>query len=274
MKLETFVRERSRSNEDTVRRYLRTIRQFTGWLGSRKLDLETVQEYQGWLAERYGPNSLASNITSAINLYLAYRGMDIKLRRPRKEVAPNPKLISDAEYKAVLSRIADSEERLAIRLLHDSLLRPSDVVSIRLADLDRSEGITVIRKRTQKTGAISESILSKETADELAAYIEGHGITDYVFVGESKPFRHRTWPNAVLRKHGAEGITPRTFRRTGASRWGEDLASLMAQGGWTDPRTVLKHYRKNLRDRHVREFESVMGPAADREPEEDPAGYR
>ena len=273
MKLEAFVREHSRSNEETVRRYLRTIHKFTGWLGSRHLDVETLQEYEAWLKQRYGPNSLASNITSAINLYLRWKGTDLKLRRPSKQVAANPKLVSDKEYEAILARIPDLEERLVVRILHDSLLRPSDVVSIRLADLDTSEGVTIIRKRTQKTGAISESILAKETVDHLTAYIAARGITDYVFVGESKPFRHRTWPNAVLRKHGAEGVTPRTFRRTGATRWGEDMRSLMAQGGWNDLRTVMV-YRRNLRERHLREFESAMGPARDREPEEDPPGYR
>ena len=119
---------------------------------------------------------------------------------------------------------------------------------------------------------VSESILSAETAEELRAYLVS-GRTDYLF--ESKPgkLRHRTWPNGVLKKQGAEGISPRTFRRTGATLWGEDLKSLMAQGGWSDPRTVLKHYRKNLRERHLREFESVMGLVQDREPEDGPPGY-
>jgi integrase len=155
-------------------------------------------------------------------------------------------------------------------------LRPSDVVAIRLADLDTSEGVMVIRKRTQKTGAVSESILTKETAEALRAYIASAQVTDYLFRGETdKPHRHRhrTWPNGVLRKHHAKGITPRTFRRTGATNWGDDLTSLMAQGGWSDARTVLKHYRQNLRERHLKELETSVGPAADHNPDQDVPGY-
>jgi integrase len=272
VKLEVFIRAHASDNPETIKLYLREARRFTGWLGSRPLDLETVQEYEDWLKAHYKANSLSNKVTG-VNLYLKWRETDFRIRRPSKQVAANPKIVSDQEYHAVLERIKEPAERLVVRILHDSLLRPSDVVKIRLADLGRSEGVTIIRKATQKTGAVSESILTKETAAELDRYIESARIADYVFPGESgRPCRHRTWPNGVLRKYGADGITPRTFRRTGATKWGEDLTSLMAQGGWSDPRTVLKHYRKNLRDRHLREFESAIGPASDRD-DEGPSGY-
>ena len=132
----------------------------------------------------------------------------------------------------------------------------------------------MIRRRTQKTGTIAESVLTKETASELAAFINATGAMDYVFRGETdKPHRHRTWPNAVLRKHHAEGITPRTFRRTLATNWGDDLRSLMSQGGWSDPKTILLHYRRDVRERHLREFEKAVGPARDPEPDSDLPGY-
>src|SRR2546421_3666972 len=164
---------------------------------------------------RYKANSLSNKVTG-VNLYLKWRGTDFKMRRPPKQVIANPKLISEDEYRAVLARITDPAEHLVVRILHDSLLRPSDVVRIQIADLDTSEGVTVIRKMTQKTGAVSESMLTRETAAELAAYVASGRVKDYLFPGESeRPCRHRTWPNAVLRKYGANGITPRTFRRTG-----------------------------------------------------------
>ena len=272
MKLEAFIAANSTGAPETVKLYLRVIRQFTGWLGSRALSAETLVEYEAWLRSRYRPNSLYNKVC-ALNLYLKWRKTELRVRRPPREYVANPRLITPSEYAEIVGRITDPMERLVVRLLHDSLLRPSDVVSIRLADLDTSEGVTIVRMRTKKTGSVSESILTKETADELADYVRKSGVSDYLFPGDGGPHRNRTWPNQVLRKHHADGISPRTFRRTGATRWGDDITSLMAQGGWTDPQTVLKHYRKNVRARHLREFEAAVGPAKDEDPDDGLPGY-
>jgi len=257
--LAVYVRANTNGNPETVRRYLKAISQFVGWLGSRKLTLEAVQEFETWASVKYRRNSLQP-LAVAVNLYLRWKGADYRMKRPPREIAANPKLVTAAEYESVLARVTDPAERLVVRVLHDSLLRPSDVVTLRLADLSHEDGVTVIRRVTKKTGAICESVLSRETADELRDYLVAQGIADYIFPFRGKS-RHRTWPNAILRRHGAEGISPRTFRRSGATAWGDDLASLMAQGGWTDPKTVLTHYRKDVRERHIRAFERAIGPA-------------
>ncbi len=261
-------------NLETRKRYESVVKSFNGWRGSRPLTDATVQEYREKLLGEYKPNSL-SNMVAAINLYLESKGVEARIRRPPKEIAANPKLVKADEYAALLARVPNTEERLAVRLLHDTGLRPSDIVTVRLSDLDTTDGITSVRKRTRKTGAVTDSLLSKETAAELKAYVETAGVTDFIFRGETdKPHRHRTWPNAVLRKHGAEGITPRTFRRTLATNWTEDTTSLMAQGGWTDSKTIFLHYRRDVRSRHVQAFEKAVGPARDPEPEDELQGYR
>src|SRR5207247_3851321 len=178
-----------------------------------------------------------------------------------------PKIISNKEYEAILERIPNAEERLVVRLLHDTGLRPSDIVDIALKDIAMEDGVTIIRKATRKTGTIAESVVTKETATELAEYLKKSGVTAHIFPGEtSMPHRHRTWPNAVLRKHHAEGITPRTFRRTLATNWGDDLRSLMSQAGWSDPKTILLHYRRDVRERHIREAEKAIGQVREPDP--------
>ncbi|HEX9341182.1 MAG TPA: site-specific integrase [Thermoplasmata archaeon] len=274
MKFDVFIRANSQARtEDTIRLYLREAKRFQGWLGTRPLTLEAVQEYEAWLRSKFRQNSL-SNKVIGVNLYLKWKGLDARIRRPPKEIAANPKLVTDKEYRAILERIEDAEERLVVRLLHDTGMRPSDIVSLRLADIANEDDVVLLRRRTQKTGTIAESILSRETAAELHDYIEKSGVTDHIFRGETdKPHRHRTWPNAVLRKHHAEGITPRTFRRTLATNWGDDLRSLMSQAGWSDPKTILLHYRRDVLARHVREAEKVIGPVRDADDESDLPGY-
>src|SRR5438876_8445648 len=172
MKFDTFVRAHSRARtEESVRLYLREAKRFQGWLGTRALTLEAVQEYEAWLTSKFRQNSL-SNKVIGVNLYLKWKGIDARIRRPPKEIAANPKLVKSDEYAAILRRIEDAEERLVVRLLHDTGLRPSDIVNVRLADLATEDGVTLIRMRTQKTGTLAEPVLTRETAAELHDYIE------------------------------------------------------------------------------------------------------
>src|SRR3989442_11803271 len=103
-------------------------------------------------------------MVAAINLYLESKGVEARARRPPKEIAANPKLVKADEYAALLARIPNAEERLAVRLLHDTGLRPSDVVAGRSSALGTTDGITSGRKRTRKTRAGAGSPLSKGKA--------------------------------------------------------------------------------------------------------------
>jgi len=78
----------------------------------------------------------------------------------------------------------------------------------------------------------------------------------------------------VLARYGAAGISQRTFRRTGATRWNDDTASLIAQGGWKDPKTIFRHYRRNVRERHVKAFEQAMNIRMTADDRDDLPGYR
>lgn len=49
--------------------------------------------------------------------------------------------------------------------------------------------------------------------------------------------------------------------------------SLMAQGEWTDAKTIFLHYRRDVRARHVQAFEKAVGLVRDPEPDGNIAGY-
>ena len=267
--LAAFIKMRSHGNPQTLARYLRYIRRFQGWLGSRKLTAEAVNEYSDILAAKYVGNSRVP-MCAALNLLLMHRGAPWRFKSPGKSVDPNPRLYKPEEYEAILGTIADPAERLVVRLLHDSLLRPSDVAALRRDELDLTGRFAYIRKTTQKAGVNSESMLTPETRTELIAYLAASLEGDYLFPSPKRPGfpRHRTWPNKVLMAHGAEGISPRTFRRTGATLWPDDVKSLMVQGGWKSVQVIMDHYRRDREDRHVAAFEKAMGVKMD--PENDP----
>lgn len=273
MKLETFIRQQARVADSTVQLYVREARRFQGWLGTRPLNADAVQGYESWLKSRYKTNSL-SNKVSGVNLYLKWKGTDLRIRRPPKEYNMKPRLVEDDEYEALLARITDPMERLAIRISYDSGWSPIDVVAIRVPDVTFDDRITVIRKARTKTRVAAEAVLLSETAAELRAHIKANPKVEYVFPGDrrkGRAHRNRTWVNAVLKRYGMTTFTPRYFRSNLATRWdGADIKGLMTQAGWSDPKTIYSHYRSNVRERQVESLERATGQAAmKRDPDDD-----
>src|SRR3990172_7954746 len=73
--LAVYVKANSNGNPETVRRYLKAISQFVGWLGSRKLTLEAVQEFEEWAVtkgnEGHGYRRNVSSCASCTTRYSA-----------------------------------------------------------------------------------------------------------------------------------------------------------------------------------------------------------
>jgi len=275
MNFKAFVRSKAKGpiTDATLELYDRDRRRLQGRLGSQSLTVETAQELEAWLKSRSGkPNSQQRWIT-ALNWLLRWKGVDYQARRPPKEPNPHPRTVPEDEYARLLSRIADPMERLAVRISYDTGWSPSDVAAIRKADVDASD-IAIVRKVRQKTNVAAEAVLSKETADELRAFMASSPEGEYLFPGEGRPHRNRTWVNAVLRRNGST-FSPRAFRSNLATRWpGDDIKGLMVQGGWRDSRTIFEHYRGNVRERQIASFEAATGRSVKpREPDDELPGY-
>ena len=54
---------------------------------------------------------------------------------------------------------------------------------------------------------------------------------------------------------------------------GEESKSLMSEARWSDAKTILTHYRRDVRERQLREFEKAVGTARDPEPDPELPGY-
>jgi integrase len=158
----------------------------------------------------------------------------------------------------------------------DTFLRPCDVVTIPLSlvvlDGDHPR---IAGKRQRKTKARVMPFVTRETADVLRRYLEAYRPTEYLFeAAPGTPF-HRRWPLEVLRRATRraglpDDITPRVFRRTGATNWKGDVKDLAAQGGWADPKTIWKHYRLWQDERHWEAFERTFGETGKKPSEADP----
>ena len=67
-----FLYEEEKSG-NTIEKYMRDIRFFKKWLGSRELEKADVLEYKKELCEKYAPKSVNS-ILSSLNALFMYMG--------------------------------------------------------------------------------------------------------------------------------------------------------------------------------------------------------
>ena len=266
-----YISLKKEIDEETLRRYWKYAKDLIDWLGPREIDEQTLARYNAALKRKYARNSrIVTN--SAINWLLRMlrakdnEGESLRLRIPAKETSPHGRLVSESEWQQI-SRHArtrlDLRECVLVYLLRESLLRPSDIVRVRLSNLDlESDPPAIVKLIQRKTKFVASPRISLETGRLIKKYLKTYRPLEYLFEGKpGRPF-HRGWPTETLRRitHaiGIRGITPRTFRRTGATEWEGRVATLQLQGGWKDAKTIYRHYLKYREEDHVEDFRATF----------------
>ena len=128
------------SNEEksvaTIEKYIRDIRAFGLWLGTRGVDKQAVLEYKSYLAENYKPTSVNS-VLSSINSFFAYNewyDCKVKSLKIQKQIFSNTeKELTKAEYQRLLSAArSKNNERLylVMQTICSSGIRVSELQSI------------------------------------------------------------------------------------------------------------------------------------------------
>ena len=265
-----FIRRKSSRapNEVTLRRYWMYVKKLQAWLG-RQGDLPLDTALDRYLLE-LDEASTNTRIVIYSGLNWAFRALHLK------DVDEEP-------YRYPVP----AKEYACIRVLRDSGLRPSDVVSTKLEELHLDEGAPRIEETTQKAGIPVYSRITRETAEVLARYLKHARPRTYVFESEpGKPY-WRAWPWWILTqkcgldgKSGSPKVTPGVFRRSLATSWRGDMKSLLAQGGWQDPRTPQVHYQQHRTTQHDLDYDALMESDEDAEARrkvhevDDDAAYR
>jgi integrase len=284
-----FVKRKGHVNEATLDRYWQYVVAFLTWLDGEPITPQSVDAYyQQIICRKYRVNSRLV-VCPALTWYLRSKKIRDEEDEPLRFPMPSKELLEDrylideeADWlplKRELERQGNLKELALVLLQHDSLLRPSDLVNVRLSqvrlDVDHP---CIDGKVQQKTNRRVKPFITKETARTLGRYIERHKPSVYLF--EVMPGRphHRRYPLEVIRRAcGRAGlpdtITPRAFRRTGATMWKGDVKDLQAQGGWADPKTIYQHYRQWQDERHWEAFEKTFEPPKKEETETDDSAY-
>ncbi len=215
----------------TVRNYSFFVDKFLQKTGKPAQEL-SEQDARAYLSELFESKSKNTIMLATAALKFFYTEILKKdfsqVKMPKKE-SRLPEVLSREEVQRIINSADNEKSRLIVSLLYSSGLRVSELVNLKVSDINFPEKTGWVRKgkgSKDRIFAISESL-----AQELEEYLAGRN-NIYVFSRE-KPLTTRNIQKIIcgLRKRAAinKKITPHTLRHSFATH-------LLEQG--TDIRVI------------------------------------
>ncbi|MGD8603161.1 MAG: tyrosine-type recombinase/integrase [Anaerolineales bacterium] len=272
----SYLEHDCQSTNNTIVAYRTDLSQFNHFLRSRRnnpasvadIDSASLHDYRIWLEGRsYAPSTIARKLASTRSFidYMGEQGvlecheaMDI-LQAP-SQPRPIPRILKESEIQALFVALEagksprDLRDKAIVALLHSTGMRASDVVALRVSDLDLNHG-TVLRPPERTFGV---------PLDASAAAIE-----DYLANGRPNLLRDSKEEACFLNQRGQaltrQGlwlvvkswvetagirgeVSPHTFRHTAAHRWlqaGRPHQEVQEVLGLSSPNTLRIHLHTN-----------------------------
>lgn len=180
----------------TIKEYSGSIRKLSAYFAScpSKLTLEQVREYQLHLAKRkdISTSYYNSTVTALRFLYLQTLERDWEIERlpyARRD-HPLPVVLSRQEVFQLWRPLRQLKRRVLLMTAYSGALRTSELVHLRVEDLDRQHGQIRVR---QKGGQDSRFVpYSPTLAQLMESYLAEHD-SPWLFHGSSKQRPLTTW---------------------------------------------------------------------------------
>ena len=177
-------------NPTTIRAYRTDIQQFLYWLHAsditviraHQISSNHIIDYLRYLTDQGRTGTTCARKLVSIHLfftYLVHEGVissspAIKVKKPRKERKPKYVLRSDEFKKLISVARGNSRDHALLQLLFQAGIRVSDVIAIRLQELNVDHAIlTLPRKGSRKR----KVLLEKKTLRALQTYLAVRPVT-------------------------------------------------------------------------------------------------
>ncbi len=178
-------------NYSTVRTYLRSVRDICLYHGCLldDLELDELLDYLNFLKEK--GLSWAKIKLDVAGLKFYYRHvlhnevLSESIPYP-KEVKSLPRLLSRSELLRLFDGASNPKHRLILRLIYGSGLRRSELINLKLTDIETDDGKCRIRINNSKGGKDRYTVLSKKVLEELRTYYKRNYPETYLFNGQKK----------------------------------------------------------------------------------------
>ena len=184
-KFKLYLYEEERS-ENTIEKYLRDIRMFWQYVGSKDLQKSDVLEYKTQLCESYAPRSVNSMLSSlnAFFLFMDWHELKVKTLKIQRRIFTNKdKELTKAEYERLLTAAKDRKnERLyyLMQTIASTGLRVSEIKYLTCEAVKSGQAVINCK------GKIRQIFLPRKLCKMLKEYIKSQNIkSGSVFVSKS-----------------------------------------------------------------------------------------
>ena len=180
---------RRRYSPRTIEVYISLVGSYLSVLKNRNANDLTDEDIGRYITKFYvqagHSRSYQNQAVNALKLF--YRaeynreiGKLVSLRPKREHKLPN--VLSQKEVQAILSYFTNSKHKTIFYLIYSGGLRISEVISLKLHDIDSKRG--VIRIIESKGAKDREVPLSQKALEQLRLYYKEYKPTEYLFEGQ------------------------------------------------------------------------------------------
>ena len=259
--------ELKRYANSTVRTYVSFFEMFINHCKDKELntiDESDIRAFLQKLIQRNVSNSYLNQAINAIKFYyevvLGMPNRFYEIERPRKE-SKLPTVISKEEILSIIENTNNIKHRCIVKLLYGSGLRRSELLNLKLVDVDSKR--MLIRIENSKGNKDRHTLLSQTALEDLRIYYTDWKPLTYLFEGRkgrkySGESVLKIVKNAALKSKIRQSVTPHVLRHSFATHLlesGVDLRQIQVLLGHGSSKTteIYTHVATNT-------FKTIKNP--------------
>jgi len=219
----------------TRKRYISIIKTLERFLLERSLECLLVDDIKGFLDLQEQNGAEASTLNQAISaikfFYSTVLGQNLDIDFRPKADSRLPDILSEMDIERIISAAETPKHKLAIALAYSAGLRPSEIASLKMTDINIARKTILVRSGKGRKDRYT--ILANRTVDLLCKYVISEKPRTWLFPGN--PDGHITtralqyaMTQAVRRTGILNQVSLRTLRHSFATHLVENNTSILA----------------------------------------------
>lgn len=234
--LEQEMRIRNFSNR-TIKAYLYYNKELLRFASkfSDEINKQDIKDYLDYLISAGKSSSTINLVINALKFYYGqilrrkFFNEDFGIKRPKKE-KKLPVVLSKKEVIRMIKAVDNIKHKLMIQILYSSGLRVSELVNLRVNDIDFDRQILLVK--AGKGGKDRVTIISQVVLDNIKKYLQEYRPLEYLFesFGAGSKITTRLVQKVVAKTVGqaeiAKSVSAHTLRHSFATHLLENNVNL------------------------------------------------